>query len=57
MIDTLLTKLIQAYGYLFMGNNVNSFWAILMLYKKKVVGDCNRRRPEGSLFNSYYTEV
>ena len=24
---------------------------------KSKVGDCSRGRPEGSLFNSYYTEV
>ena len=24
---------------------------------KVVVGDCSRERPEGPLFNSYYTEV
>ena len=28
-----------------------------LLEIKSIVGDGSRRRPEGSLFNSYYTEV
>ena len=29
----------------------------MYIYKVSKVGDCSRGRPEGSLFNSYYTEV
>ena len=29
----------------------------LNIYKARKVGDRSRRRPEGSLFNKYYTEV
>ena len=28
-----------------------------LLLNKVIVGDCSRRQPEGSLFNSYYTDV
>ena len=38
-----------------------SRWLVSVLKQRKVkvsnVGDCSRRRPEGSLFNCYYTEV
>ena len=30
---------------------------MMMIYKKSKVGDLSRRRPEGSLFNNYYTKV
>ena len=29
----------------------------IYIYKSKVVGDSRGGSPEGSLFNSYYTEV
>ena len=37
-------------------------WMILLLYSNtgnhlSKVGDLSRGRPEGSLFNNYYTEV
>ena len=35
--------------------SVSVFWVFLNIYS--VVGDSSRGRPEGSLFNSYYTEV
>ena len=36
-----------------------SVFMIVLIYKSKVskVGNHNRGQPEGSLFNSYYTEV
>ena len=38
---------------------LNNFLGVDFLIECKVskVGDCSRGRPEGSLFNSYYTEV
>ena len=32
-------------------------WNKYITIKVSKVGDCSRGRPEGSLFNSYYTEV
>ena len=37
-------------------NKVAFYWFILNKNKSKV-GDCSQGRPEGSLFNSYYTKV
>ena len=36
--------------------NNNGIWRTVIIYISKV-GDCSWGRPEGSLFNSYYTEV
>ena len=39
-------------------NELNRLRYIIMnQWVKSKVGDCSRGRPEGSLFNSYYTKV
>ena len=39
------------------GSSSTKFANFTFTYKKSKVGDRSRGRPEGSLFNSYYTEV
>ena len=57
MIDyqlTLMGKLSRGNSH---NNNDNIKLLVLLSNMNKVVGDRSRGRPEGSLFDSYYTEV
>ena len=62
---------IYIYIYIYITLNFNLKWKsnktykfflnkqdmFVISYKVSKVGDCSRGQPEGSLFNSYYTEM